>query len=648
MYPHIRVGLEFERLNKRYRIDEMRIAHQKILCSSDDGDVMLKSPNEFRLEAADDLIKVLHKGSDGVLHPIDNNWRNKQTAKSKIEWDQRRAILTLEAKEIARGHSLIEARKAISILCVEKQWPMPCERTLRHWRAGARNHESQMSPQWHKCGNRKQGPDELLLQAMQEVVAATIDNNDRFTIAAAWKLIEPRYEQLCALRGFPIGRHARRKLRTYLGGMNWATLMKARLDGRTAKALTRTAVELHTADIFWEMVEMDAGFLPILISDENGKEIGRPVLYVGIDVSSGYPVALHLTNFRPSVLPFVDAMRFMYFPKPQGFDARYNIRHRIEVFGKPIQLKVDNGSEFIGKLAVALVTHLFGDSARCEPFTPQQKPHIERFIGIVKNFIKTLPGSLISAVHDNGRTPGPQEKLLTLEELNGRLLRFIYDDYALLPNELRSWKSRKAVAPLDIWLEMREAFLEPVPVSREEFEFSMYFKYADRTLTLSGVAYDGFTYNSPELAALYRQVGHSKVKIRYSDLDAEVIFVESPMSEPVAAFAKELQGLRVDRATAKQLADEMRAQGKELTKRTAQQRLAQLAEQQVSAKTSHGRNKEARIQALREQAEKAVRPTMPISRPPPPQSAPAAPGAPQSGSWAFADPTVVGRLRGDK
>ena len=93
-------------------------------------------------------------------------------------------------------------------------------------------------------------------------------------------LVEAKYDDLCKKGGQPVGRHGIRKLKTYLRHMHWKDLMLAQLDGRTARALTRKAIGLNTADLFWDVVEMDACFLNIMVRDEDGEQIGRPVLYL--------------------------------------------------------------------------------------------------------------------------------------------------------------------------------------------------------------------------------------------------------------------------------------------------------------------------------------------------------------------------------
>jgi len=645
MSREICIGMMYERCAKVWRVTGLRINHGKIIAGADDGDVEHVDIQKFLFESSEGLIQRLVPDGQGALRPVPHEWRLREREKSKNERLKREAILMAEADETKARKSLKQAAEAIAALCAERHWKTPTERTVRNWRKRARQHESLLSPQWDRCGNHLQGADELLLQAMENVFEATMAVNDRFTISAAWKLVEAKYDDLCAKKGQQPARHGIKKLKHYLLQMHWSDLMLAQLDLRTARAITRRTKGLNTADLFWDVVEMDATFLPILVRNEAGNPIGRPILYAAIDVASGYPVGLHLTILKPSVPPFVEFLRYMYFPKPEGFDEKYGIRKRIEVFGKPVLARMDNGSEFIGETATAVVVHVLGDNARCKPMTPQEKPHVERFNGSIKQFVRTLPGSTESAVTPGMRIVPATEDLLTIEELRGRLYREIYDSYVFQTNVLRSWKNRKTVAPYDIWMDMSRSHLPPFPVSRQEFELATYYLRAERTLNHDGIAFDGLTYHSVALGALYAATGSGKYEIRYSDFEAATILVlPRDGGEPVVAIAKELQGLKVDRATAAEIRAEFAADGKVLDRRSFPQRLAELEEQRKSAaKSMRGRNKQARKDEMMKMARDAIQPTMP---PPDSASCGSAPASNPAGGWDFVAGSQLGRNRG--
>jgi hypothetical protein len=617
MHDQPRIGDRFHWRTKGWRIDRLRLEHEKLEISADDGDANVISISAFREELASGEVRRIARDRSGREHVVDPAWASDERETARTERQMREAILAKEAHEVRLGKSLTEARLGVEALCREKEWEPPCERTLRNWRRDARGHASMLSPRWFRCGNRRQGPDARLLEAMEEVAQHALLVNDRFTLTAAWGLVEALYAKKCegdANRGpQQRRRYSIKQFQAFLRKIDWIEQMGSRLDSRTRRALTRVAVNHHTADFLWELVEMDASWLDIQIRNAEGARIGRPILYAAIDVASGYPVGLALTIQKPSAPPFVDCLRFMYFPKP-GLDEKHGIQNRIEVFAKPVKMSLDNGSEFVGEVATAVVRVLLGDSARCKPYTPQEKPHVERFFGIVRNYIRTQPGSTISAITEEPRKVPESERLLTFEDLEGRLFRFIFDEYALMPNDLRSWKWAKALSPLDLVREMKKSQMETYPVSRDEFERTIHYKRDSRVLNLDGMSFDGWIYHSDELADLYRRHSHGKYEFSYSDIDAVTIYVHSKDgSETVPATAKHLRGLTVDRQTARELRKEMARNSEILNERTFANRLARFEEAKADNKLVGKNNKTERTKERLAKAREATRATMPLS-----------------------------------
>lgn len=611
----LKAGLQICRRGKNAYVGQTRLQHQKVEIHSDDGDMVILSIEEFRRECAEGDIRLLVPAGDGSLRPLSTNWRETESDRARHERQRREKILRYVDNLCAEGFLIKEAIPKLSDHCrAEGLGLPPCERTLRDWRRLAKGHESMLSPAWSRSGNRYQGPDEILLDVMNEVTDVAILSNDRFTLTAAWEFVKARFaeEWRKSKGGLPLPRHSKKKLRNFVKYLPWADQLKLRMDGRTARAMTRTAIRTHETGIFWECVEMDAAVLNIFVRNEEGEEIGRPVLYVAIDTATGYPIGLELTIQKASALPFLDCLRFMYFPKPSGFDQRYGIKRRIEVFGKPVRLRVDNGSEFIGKLATAVVIYMYGDSARCRPMTPQEKPFVERFNGILKNYILTLPGTTTSSVNGEQRPPKPGEKLLTLEELRAKIYQFAYDRYALMVNDLRSKKYRKAVAPYDLWKEMEATFTQPVPVSRDEFERSLAYRRESRRLGHDGIHFDGWNYHSDELATLYLQHGQGMYEFTYTDLDAQTIYVVPPSGgELVPAFEKVLEGSIIDRGTANAIKKQIEEQKRILDMRTFEHTLAEFNAIKAKSTSSRSRSKQARVDDMLKKASEHARMTMP-------------------------------------
>ena len=614
----IQAGLRFLKSGKAFEITSLRTQHEKLEALGDDGDLLVCSVDEFRRNISTGSYELLAKSSSGGFHPVPTGWAMQETDSEKTERERRKKILSFVAAKRTDGVMYKDMATELSRYCSDSNLGVaPTERTIRSWRKMELGHDSALSPAWSRCGNRKQGPDDILLGVLNDVFQVMIAGNDKATLSAAWAAAKAMYdirwnEKFGAESAVP--RRSIRQLKKYLAAVPWEKLTRVRMDGRTARALTRTAVRIQSSGIFWDCVEMDATVLDILVTDDTGEQIGRPVLYVAIDVATGYIVGLHLTIQKPSAIPFVECLRFMLFPKPSDFDQRYGILNRIEVFGKAVFLKVDNGSEFIGIFAVEVVASFFGDSARCKPYTPQEKPHVERFNRTLKEYLRGTDGSISSSVTGERRSLRKDEKLLTLEELRGKVFRFAYDIYALRVNELRSTLAGKAVAPIDIWKKMREVYMEPVPVNEDEFNKSLYFKHVVRRVNHAGLSFQGWDYHSEDLARLYEKFGAGPYKISYSEIDASTIYVSSTNgNEMVPTFAKALGGQRIDRATAKELKARLRQEGEALDRRTFERVYADFFEEQSRQKTLRGKAKQARIKDLAKVADEVVRRTMPTT-----------------------------------
>jgi putative transposase len=636
--------------DRRWVVQGVRLKHGKAQLACDDGDLDTMSIDDFRHRIAIGEMVLLARDESGSEHLTHPGWRETEGDHARLERERRQFILAHIKGQQRNGSSRMKAIESLGLICKEKGYRVPQPRTIRRWMALARGHQSMLSPQWHRCGNAKQGPTSELTRAMEEVIGSTYLDNDRLTVTELWNFIQARYRQICEELGIAVQSRSIKVLRKYLRNLNWTEEKFARLPTQIARSITRTAVEVHWADYAWELVQVDATSLDILVCDDRGVEIGRPTLYAAIDTATGYIVGLHLTILKPSALPFVELLKFMYFKKPDGFDEKYGIQHRREAFGKPVGMKVDNGSEFIGAEAVELVRVLHGDTARCQPFTPQEKPHIERFNGVLTDYVRTLPGSTKSAVtRGKPRTPPKGEKLLTVEELRGRIYRFVYDDYCLRINDMRSYRRGKALSPASLWKEHSEQYMPPFPMPVQEFERALHFKKERRILQHYGIDFESFQYSSDELAELYQRFGRTEVEFLYSELDAVRIHVKDPDDEDaiIVAICKELQGQCVDRKTAKeQRRDIARAKVsiKEVQQDHVLGRLEESTEDNRRSNTSRARAKQARKEEVMRQArDRAAR--GPASKPalPQPQHSRA---SSEPRSYQFDTDKLRGRQRG--
>ncbi|MDM0046800.1 Mu transposase C-terminal domain-containing protein [Variovorax dokdonensis] len=638
----------------RWVVQSCRLRHGKLQLTCDDGDVDTITLDDYREKIGSGEMVKISTDTNGRERLTHDGWRALEGDRARRERERRQFILAHIKEQHRRGASRTQALASLGLVCTERGWRAPQPRTVRRWIALSRGHDSMMSPQWHRCGNSGQGAPAELTRAMEEIVSSTYFDDDRLTVTKAWEYVKAQYRDICAQQGIAPQSRSIKVFQKFLRDHSWTDAMFARLPKRIARSITRTAVSVHWADYLWELVQVDATSLDILVRDEADVEIGRPTLYAAIDTATGYILGLYLTILKPSALPFVEMLRFMYFKKPEGFDEKFGIRNRLEVFGKPNQLLVDNGSEFIGAEAIEVVRVLHGDTARCKPFTPQEKPHIERFFGVLKDYVRTLPGSTKSAVQRHKpRTPPQSEQLLTIEDLRGRIYRFVYDDYCLRINDMRSHRHQKPVSPRSLLKQQREDHLQPDPISVQEFDLALHFKKDSRALQHYGIDFDRLEYNSEELAALFGRFGRIDVTILYSELDVARIYVIDPDDETVVvtAFCKEYEGQSIDRRSAKEFRRQLSHAKEDADQARQAHMLGRLEEAKHDAKSSRARNKGARKDEVARLA-RASASRQPVTKANPPEvSPPATSPAPEAGHpgkefYRFDQEAIKGRQRG--
>lgn len=124
------------------------------------------------------------------------------------------------------------------------------------------------------------------------------------------------------------------------------------------------------------------------------EHIDRPNQLWELDAS---PSDVMTTDGRRSLYVCVDVhtrrMMILVTPVPRASAVLLLLRRCILAWGLPEAVKTDNGSDFTAAeveraLALLRIVHL-----TCEPYSPEQKPHVERAIGTVQHsLMPALPG----------------------------------------------------------------------------------------------------------------------------------------------------------------------------------------------------------------------------------------------------------------
>jgi putative transposase len=117
------------------------------------------------------------------------------------------------------------------------------------------------------------------------------------------------------------------------------------------------------------------------------------------------PGDLMLTDGRHTLIGVIDVYsrraKLLVSPTSKADSIAALTRRAILDWGVPEAAKTDNGSDYVSKHMVRVFTDLDIDQILCPPFTPEKKPHIERFFKTFSHsIVELLPGYIGHCVAD--------------------------------------------------------------------------------------------------------------------------------------------------------------------------------------------------------------------------------------------------------
>jgi putative transposase len=349
----------------------------------------------------------------------------------------------------------------------------------------------------------------------------------------------------------------------------------------------------RSVDRILELVEIDHTPADILVVDETGKVIGRPMLTILLDRYSrcvlGYLLSLAGTG-TPAVF---SALRHALLPKTY-LDSQYGGKLDWPCFGWPERILMDNGREFHADAVrdalanISIVTEYAGSR------DPNDKPFIERFNRTINyTLIHKLPGTTLSHVHKRVGFKSEAEACLTLEQLDEIIHVWICDKYHRRPHSGLDGR-----APIDVWMESAKAYPPQLKMNREDLDIELC-DVETRTLQLYGIDNNTFQYASPQLSLLGRMLtGSREVTIKAPRYDVGFIWVWNPLDkEYIKAHNKEEEyhGLTLEQARA---VKKRRAEGApdyQLTNARADAICNDIVEEALADKKLRNRKKGSRL-----------------------------------------------------
>ena len=279
-------------------------------------------------------------------------------------------------------------------------------------------------------------------------------------------------------------------------------------QGETLKLRTKEGIEL---DIEYsnQVWQCDHTRADIMVVDGQGDPLGCPTLTTVIDTYSRCIMGIRLGLDYPSAAVTCLALRHAILPKQHSH--AYEPKHLWESYGVPQYLYTDAGKDFtsthIDQVANSLGIVL------CLRRRPSDGGIVERPFGTLNTeFFSMLPGYTTRLLKGHQRAVEADARL-TLEQLEGLLIRYITDNYNQQPDartgkesRMKRWQSNlMAQAPA---LEDRELDLLLMRQGHRRIYRGGYIRFAN--LLYKGEYLEGFVgqqvvlrYNPRDITSLY-------------------------------------------------------------------------------------------------------------------------------------------------
>lgn len=317
----------------------------------------------------------------------------------------------------------------------------------------------------------------------------------------------------------------------------------------TTKAGIKIAVEYSNQ--VWQVDHTPAD---IFVVDSHGDLLGRPTLTTVIDTYSRCLMGLHLGMERPSAAVTGLALRHAILPKQ--YQRGYEPQNLWESYGVPQYLYTDAGSDFTSAHIDQVASRL--GIVLCLRRRPAEGGIVERPFGTLnREFFATLPGYTTREAKSHLKTI-KADACLTLEQLEGLLIRYIVDNY----NQQLDARDRQQ-RRIDRWRSGQMA--QGVPPAERELDLLLMRQHRRRVYQGGYLRFANLIYRGEYLAGY----AGAEVVLRYDPRDITTVLVYQPQGASdvflTRAHAQNLETERLSLAEAKAISQRLRAARSEIT-----------------------------------------------------------------------------------
>lgn len=289
-----------------------------------------------------------------------------------------------------------------------------------------------------------------------------------------------------------------------------------------ARMVCRSTIDGGGAAYPLQRVEVDHTPLNwVVISDETGLPLGRPLLTVAIDAHSSYILGMYLSFYGAGVTSVVGVLKSSLMPKAE-LTSNLGLENPWLSHGLADEWVLDNGLEFHSRAFKGISLELGIDMTYCRVRTPWLKPHVERFFSEL-NYLTLVKGRVHKKVASAMDLDPYKDASISFGNLVKGLTMFVVDTHPFQVNE------RKLARPFDLFQDGLERC--PPAIYPGSWDRVRLVSGLSKPLTVGqgGVELRGIPYGSADLLPLLRKFGQSfKTACKWDPDDLGILFVQNP------------------------------------------------------------------------------------------------------------------------
>lgn len=320
-------------------------------------------------------------------------------------------------------------------------------------------------------------------------------------------------------------------------------------QGELLKLRTKEGIEL---DIEYsnQVWQCDHTRADIMVVDGQGDPLGCPTLTTVVDTYSRCIVGIHLGLSYPSAAVTCLALRQAILPKQYRHD--YEPQNLWESYGVPQYLYTDAGTDFTSSHIDQVASSI--GIVLCLRRRPSDGGIVERPFGTLNTeFFSTLPGYTTRRLGPHKRAVEADARL-TLEQLEGLLIRYIVDNYNQQPDTRTGEESRMSRWSSGLMsqaqaLEERDLDLLLMRQDRRRVYRGGYIRFAN--LLYKGEYLEGYVgqqvvlrYNPSDITSLYIYRSQGELDIFLTRAHAQNLETERLSLSEAKAISRRLRQVR--------------------------------------------------------------------------------------------------------